>query len=101
MVVARLACGHSLLFRSRWRPRRGERLWCARCIGEPAVVSSSAAASRRQLVALHATLSALGVRVRVDRLRTVSELVGHELASTSELTRAEAHRAINALKRCD
>jgi hypothetical protein len=58
-----------------------------------------AAASRRQLVALHATLGALGVTARVDKLRTVAELVGRELSSTSELSWTEARRVITALKR--
>jgi hypothetical protein len=99
MVVCRLGCGHVLMFRARWQPRRGERLWCARCVAEPAVVSSLAAASRRQLVALHASLGGLGVTVRVDRLRIVSELVGRELSSTSDLSWTEARRVITALKR--
>jgi hypothetical protein len=39
----------------------------------------------------------LGVTARVAKLRTVAELVGRDLSSTSELYRAEARRVIDAL----
>jgi hypothetical protein len=71
------------MFRARWRPRRGERLWCARCGGAAGRLVGGAGRAA-QLVALNATLSALGVTVRVDKLRMVSQLFGRELASTSE-----------------
>lgn len=54
-------------------------------------------ATQRQLTALAVALAEYGTRVRQDRLDWCSALVGRELTSTSELTRDEASRLIDAI----
>lgn len=46
---------------------------------------------------LHATFSDLGIKDRPDRLAYASKVVGRELSSSSEMTKAEASAVIEAL----
>lgn len=43
----------------------------------------------KERTAIHAALSALGITKRADRLRTLGDIIGHELESTNDLTPSE------------
>lgn len=51
-----------------------------------------------QLAALHATLNGMGIKDRGTGLLMISRMVGREVSSTKDLTKAEAHQLIDSLK---
>jgi hypothetical protein len=55
-------------------------------------------ATKRQLTALHAALTELGLTGRPDKLVFVSGLVGREITSSSELSTREAAEAIDTVR---
>jgi hypothetical protein len=55
--------------------------------------------TKAQLTKLHATLTELGVKSREDKLQTVGVLLKRELASSSDLTKAEGSQVIDLLDR--
>jgi len=50
-----------------------------------------------QLKALHAALNAMGIKDRDTGLTMLGRMVGRQIASTKELTKAEAHKLIDSL----
>lgn len=63
------------------------------------VVEQPGTASRPQLTALHAGLTDLGITDRDEGLRWVGGVIGREVATTKELTRAEASTVIDETHR--
>ena len=55
-------------------------------------------ATKRQLTALHAALTELGLTGRPDKLVFVSGLIGREITSSSELSTREAAEAIDTVR---
>lgn len=63
----------------------------------PQAEAAPAGPSKAQLAHMGALFNAAGVKDRAARLERTSQIVGRAVGSASELTRAEAHRVIDAL----
>jgi phage recombination protein Bet len=53
--------------------------------------------TRPQMTMLHATFGEKGITDRADKLAFAARIIGHPLESSEHLTKAEAHRVIDAL----
>lgn len=66
---------------------------------EPALDDAEPMVTRAQLAKIGAAMSALGITDRDNALLYVSDVVGRQVASRNELTKAEASALIDALER--
>lgn len=58
----------------------------------------SGPATRPQIGKVHAVLATLGITDRDEKLRTLSAVIYRQIGSSNELTRDEAHAAIDCLE---